>query len=299
MNKNKKTKDEIFELTIMKNVKRKSVFIDKVQIIGGVPLFSWLDINITELCNRKCEFCPRKDPIQYPSQNLNMDVRLAKKIADELKSYNYTGGIIFSGYGEPLMHDNAVDLVKTFGKDIHVELATNGDKLTEDMACRLFDAGLSVLMVSMYDGPYQVEYYKKMFSKIGIREGQYVLRDRWYSVEEDYGLKLTNRAGSVKNGNQAAIIIDKPCYYMHYSMQIDWNGDIMLCIQDFNKKIKSGNLYSQSLLDIWKSRNIAKYRKILGRGYRALYPCSSCNVNGTLHGLNHAELWNEIYGGEK
>jgi len=299
MNKDTKTKEEIFEQTIMKNIRRKSKYIDNVQIYDGVPLFSWIDINPTELCNRKCEFCPRKDPAAYPNQNLNMQVQLAMKIADELREYKYKGGVMLCGYGEPLLNSEIVKLVGAFGKEIHTELATNGDKLNESLLRELFSAGLGVLLVSMYDGPYQIDYFEEMFAKADLKKEQYVLRDRWYSINEDYGVKLTNRAGTVKDGNQPAVDEKKPCYYTHYSLQIDWNGDVMLCPQDFNKKIKFGNLYAESLWDVWRSKNIDKYRKILGKGYRAIYPCNNCNVNGTLHGKNHAEVWNEIYARSK
>lgn len=293
-----KTKKEIFEQTIMKNIRRKSKYIDKVQMRDGIPLFSWIDINVTELCNRKCVFCPRNEPSVYPNQNLNMEVSLTKKIADELKKYRFSGGVIFSGNSEPLLHNDIVEIVGIFGKSIHTELVTNGDKLNENLLRELIAQGLGVILVSMYDGPHQVDYFKNMFARIGLTQGQYVLRDRWYGIKEDYGLKLTNRAGTIKNGNQEELSGNRPCFYMHYSMQVDWNGDVLLCVQDFNKKIKFGNLYANSLWDIWTSQNISKYRQILGKGYRAVYPCNNCNVKGTLHGYNHARLWNEIHGDE-
>ena len=299
MNKDTKTKEDIFEQTILKNIKRKSKYIDNVQMYDGVPLFSWIDINPTELCNRKCEFCPRKDPAEYPNQNLNMQIELGKKTADELKEYKYHGGVIFSGHGEALLHNDIVNLVGVFGSDIHTELVTNGDKLSVGLAKELFAAGLGVLLVSMYDGPHQIDYFERMFKKVGIGSDKYVLRDRWYSVEADYGVKLTNRGGTVKEGCQEDVDENRYCYYTHYSLQIDWNGDVLLCVQDFNKKIKFGNIYAQLLMEIWKSDAITKYRKRLGKGSRAIYPCNCCNVNGTLHGCNHAKLWDEIYGGSK
>ena len=27
------------------------------------------------------------------------------------------------------------------------------------------------------------------------------------------------------------------CYYTHYSMMIDWNGDVYLCTQDWQRKV--------------------------------------------------------------
>ena len=37
-----------------------------------------VEINTTELCNRKCVFCPRVDEQVYPNQNLNMSREIAK-----------------------------------------------------------------------------------------------------------------------------------------------------------------------------------------------------------------------------
>jgi len=50
------------------------------------PLSSILtvELNTTELCNRKCVFCPRYDSEVYPNRNLNMTVDDAEKIAINL-----------------------------------------------------------------------------------------------------------------------------------------------------------------------------------------------------------------------
>ena len=108
-----------------------------------------------------------------------------------------------------MQHPDIVGLVKVFGQNIHTEMVTNGDKLQKELVQRLFDAGLDVLLVSLYDGPYQIDYFKEMFASAGIGEKQYILRDRWYSVEEDYGVKLTNRAGSVQTSFMRLLFTDQ------------------------------------------------------------------------------------------
>jgi len=286
----KSKKQEIFEQTILGNIKRKSEFVDHVQFVDDTPLFSWIDINPTELCNRKCSFCPRVDSSEYPNQHLNMSVKLANKVASELIELEYEGAVVFSGYSEPLLNPFIVDIVKEFGL-IHTEIVTNGDKLDESMIYDLYNAGLDVIVVSLYDGPFQIDEFKEKFEKIGSSESQYILRDRWYDVEEDYGLKLTNRGGKVADGDQPKVQLDRPCYYTHYSLMVDWNGDVMLCVQDWNKKVKFGNVNLDPLFDIWKSHNINKYRKMLGNGVRGISPCNQCNVDGTLHGYNHVKFW--------
>ena len=82
------------------NLRRKSNYIDVVQMINGSPVFSWIDINVTELCNRKCIFCPRIDDDFYPNQNLNISLDLIRKMAIELRSIEYQGAIVLCGFGE-------------------------------------------------------------------------------------------------------------------------------------------------------------------------------------------------------
>ncbi|MBT6672347.1 MAG: radical SAM protein [Lentimicrobiaceae bacterium] len=286
-------KEDVFEQTIMSNIKRKSEFVDQVQMVDGIPLFSWIDLNPTELCNRTCEFCPRVDKDLYPNQNLNISLDLCKKINDELKSLNYKGGLVLSGYSEPMLHPELIQVVKILGDSIHLELVTNGDKLTSKIAKELFENGLDIMVVSMYDGPHQIDEFTKIFKDANITENSYILRDRWYSVDEDYGVKLTNRAGVATEGNQDIVNMSRPCYYPFYSVMLDWNGDVMLCVQDWNKKIKMGNITFSSLLDIWQSSGYKKYRNVLKKGKRVLSPCSGCNTNGTLHGKEHLACWDK------
>ena len=185
---------EVTEKTKL-NILRKSDFVDKVQLdSNGNPLFSWLDISLTELCNRLCTFCPRIDKNFYPNQNLNFSISLAKKIADELHAMNYTGGVVFCGYGEPLLHPEIEKILEAF-RGIHTEIVTNGDKLHASRVADLFSCGLSFLCVSMYDGPHQVEYFENMMREAGVDKERYILRDRWHTEEDSFGHKLTNRSG--------------------------------------------------------------------------------------------------------
>ena len=82
------------------------------------------------------------------------------------------------------------------------------------------------------------------------------------------------------------------CFYTHYSMMIDWNGDALLCCQDmYNRTVKFGNVKDKSLLDIWTDAKLMEFRNKLKNGERSLSPCSNCNANGQIFGRNHAEKW--------
>ena len=44
------------------NIERKQPSINRVVMRDGIPLFSFIELNINELCNSTCTFCRRVDP---------------------------------------------------------------------------------------------------------------------------------------------------------------------------------------------------------------------------------------------
>lgn len=285
---------EITEKTKL-NLLRKSTFVDEVEFCadGKTPMFSWIDISLTELCNRLCTFCPRIDPDFYPNQSLHFGVPLAQKIANELRQVNYRGGVVFCGYGEPMLHPQLDKILSCF-RGIHTEIVTNGDRLTVKRTIELFEAGLSFLCISMYDGEFQVEHFDNMMQEAGVPKDRYILRDRWHNEDDQFGLKLTNRSGSLNFGPDPKEFEHHPCFYPAYSMAIDWNGDVLQCVQDWNKKVKYGNVGSSNLVDIWTSIKFHKSRVHLMDGNRSQSPCSSCNADGCFHGFNHVNEWTKV-----
>lgn len=278
------------------NLERKARVIDRVQMVGGKPFASWIDISPTELCNRSagshkaCVFCPRIDPAVYPNQRLHMPLALAQKIGDELRALKYEGAVVLCGFGEPLLHPQIVELCERLCGP-RLEIVTNGDRLSVPMIRALALGGVDYFVVSMYDGPHQVAKFHEMFADAGISPESYILRDRWQGVDEDFGLKLTNRGGTIDVGHQAPVDVNAACHYPAYSATIDWSGNFLLCVQDWTKKICYGNVASQSLLEIWNSPAMHKRRMKLIKGQRVDAPCSNCNACGTLHGASHAAAW--------
>jgi len=236
-----------------------------------------------------------------------MSVELAKNIAEQLADINFTGIVNISGTGEPLLTKHVVDIVKQFGdKGIHIEIVTNGDMLVSKKGSKLikdlYSAELCQFVVSMYDGPEQIDQFNTLFASCDVDKESYSLRDRWYDESEDYGLLYTNRAGNIGFEHLSDISKQKlmksgksACFYTHYSMMIDWNGDALLCCQDmYNRTVNFGNVKDKSLVDIWTDAKLTEFRNKLKNGERSLSPCSNCNANGQVFGINHMQAWGKL-----
>ena len=58
-----------------------------------------------------------------------------------------------------------------------------------------------------------------------------ILRDRWYNADSDFGVKLTNRAGTIETGNQISKNKFSKCFYTAYQFLVDWNGDVFYALK--------------------------------------------------------------------
>lgn len=254
-------------------------------------------LNITEMCTRKCSFCPRSDVKVYPNRKVSMTPETALAIAKNCKDDGYNGDIHISGFSEPLLNVKLSEILKnirTHLTDNHIILTTNGDKLSSDAMKMLYDNGVDFVTVSCYEKE-SFARFQKLFEENNISTEQYKIRPLWYVNDESVtGFMsrndFTNRAGAVTTIKTEWI--NQPCYFPFYKMMVDWNGDVLLCCDDWLRKAGSfGNLTRDNLSDVWYGEKFKSVREELLKGNRSNNEaCKSCNVNGLLMGKQSVEL---------
>ena len=253
-----------------------------------------VEINPTELCNRTCSFCPRHDPKVYPNRKLHMSVETASLLSDQLEAADFNGEIHITGYGEPLLNPDILQLIQAFSDRFHVEMITNGDRLSSGQASveALHQAGLRSLIVDCYDGPDQVIAMRDLLSHSQV---PWRIRNHHDTGDSDLVTiyQFNNRGGLLGTAE-----IKRPCFMPMYKAFIDWNGDLGLCCNDWARRFKSvGNIHITSFSDLWMSQSFVLTRQQLLKGNRSqLEACQSCDVNGVLQGAESAKLWREVTG---
>ena len=283
--------------TIQNNINRKKPILDRdPQFFEGLPIPSWIELSLIDVCNRSCSFCPKSDENIAPNTYQKMTMKLIDKLVYDLKKINFEGAFCLCGYGEPMLHKNYIDISNKLGELGGVEIITNGDLVNEKSLLEIYESNATRLLISLYDGPEQIVKFKKMIKDLNIPDDFVILRDRWYSDKIDYGVKLTNRVGTIKMGNQPKIenYSKKKCYYTAYQMLIDWNGDVFLCPQDWQRRQSMGNIMQDDIFNIWKGPILSKYRRKLLSGKRDLNPCNQCNADGEVYGGKHHQAWTNI-----
>tara|TARA_R110000772_G_scaffold114245_1_gene218632 strand:- start:147 stop:860 length:714 start_codon:yes stop_codon:yes gene_type:complete len=214
-----------------------------------------------------------------------MDLKLIDKIGSDLAASHYQNRLLYCGFGESLLYPQLTESIKLLKKHMpwqkNIHMVTNGDRLTYDKTVELIDAGLNKIFVSMYSGPEQEDKFKELFAKVGLNEENYILQHYYKPPEENYGfLYLSNRAGYLFNEDLPAL----GCNIPFYAMSVHWDGDVLLCSHDWEKKQVMGNIMETSVQDIWlKSQKLWQFRQKLATG-RDCHPCNKCNIKGVLYG---------------
>jgi len=251
------------------------------EIISILDTLQSIEISICNECNRSCHFCPNKT-------GQKMTLKTLSYITKHLNEIKYTGRIGLSGFGEPLLHGEiwAVILLLAAETDAKIELVTNGDYLNENVVGILHHAGVSKFLISLYDGPIQIQKFKEMFKKAGVPLDTLVMRHRYNMYENDFN----NRGGLLWKGK-----VDGPCYLPFYKLMINWNGDYHVCSNDWVGLTAELNVQKTSIKDFWFSKQMTKYRLNLLRNKRDLVPCKNCNCQGTLVGENQFKYFEKYY----
>jgi len=285
------------------NLKNKSKTVEgKIQLFqyDGIklPLPTEIEISESGTCNRTCSFCPRSAP-DFQDKKEFISNELHEKLCTELQKLNYKGTIRYSGFVEPMLDKNIynlISMVKNFLPDCNVEMVTNGDPLNLNRLNKVFRSGLNRILISAYDGKEDADKLEDLCKEAQLSSNQYIVRHRYYSEEQDFGITLSNRSGLMENAEfkieSLKEPLKNPCYIPSYTFFLDYQGDVLMCPHDWGKKVILGNLNKENLLDIWFSKKSMRIRKMLNNSNRNFSPCNVCDVEGTFMGEKNSGYFN-------
>lgn len=242
---------------------------------GKIDFFDSIAIETTTYCNLRCKNCPNSIYERGILKNKKMmDINLFKKIIDDLSKAGYRGNLMLHFYGEPLTDERLPNLVKYSRKKLPlatIQINTNGFLLTIENYRNLIRSGVNKFFITQYVN----------IMPIGVKEVLYYLNRRpkkenkieYRVLGEDIG--LSNRGGEINV--KKVVDFERPiCTYPNVGMHIDYEGNVVLCCNDYHSSVKLGNVKKEDIVKIWNSGFYKKLRnEIRARKYR-LKICKKC-----------------------
>jgi radical SAM protein with 4Fe4S-binding SPASM domain len=276
--------------------------------------YPWgVDIGTTNLCNAACIMCPHSKLKKMGT----MDMKLYKKIIDNCSKLKINI-ITLSFFGEPFLDKTIIEKIKYAKfKGMTVAFYSNASLLNEKLAKEIIEAGLDSITIS-FDGATKETYekirkklnfdvtkknvlnlietrnkMKKVNPKINLvlvelEENKKEIKqfyNEWKNKVNSINIiNMRNWANDIqKEGTKESFhfnkkIKRKPCALIWLKMVVDWNGDVVLCCDDWNHSTVLGNLKKQTIEEIWGGEKLKKIREAhKKREFWKVPLCSGCN----------------------
>jgi radical SAM protein with 4Fe4S-binding SPASM domain len=259
--------------------------------IEAVDLPRLYQIESTSKCNLACPFCPRTtDLVANGKRDMNSDMPLDKFI-QILDAMPWIKSLELFHFGEPFMQKNLHEYIQACtDRGIYTVIASNLLPATNDKLDKAFAAGLKFLVMDV--DSLDAEKYASM--RINGRLDQlhsrvkYILAhpQRPYCIAQTIKLdgkeEYTQEEFEAWTGGLAADEIrykfldsfrgeiveqkgtlgpDDICKEPFYGFTVHVNGNVVPCDRDWAGENVMGNLFEQSVKEIWQGEKYVEFRK--------------------------------------
>ncbi len=250
-----------------------------------------LAIETTCCCNAKCRMCPQAS---LKRQKGLMSREVHCLIVDKVAKWGAPiSSITHAGLGEPLL-DNSLEEKIRYEKGVFkgatVTIFTNASLLDERRGRSLISAGLDGISISVQG--FRKETYEKIM-RLSYEQTQQNIsnllklnRDAGSPIRVQVSLVPTELHAKEEieefvqywTGRVDAVVIPPwiswggffqqtskktqwPCRYIWEVLQVDWDGTVKMCCEDYDTRFPMGDLKTQSLREIFNSPRMQRQRK--------------------------------------
>jgi radical SAM protein with 4Fe4S-binding SPASM domain len=260
-----------------------------------IPLFERLQIESQSNCNRSCWFCPRtydrsgKYHDQAGKAVLNqMPTEKILDLLDQARALDFRGRVAFYHYSEPLLDERSLMLAEAAReRGMEPYLHTNGDVLKHnERLCEEVKKLYGLIVVGLYDYQTNEEledskrYWNQKlsganlaFSPIGLSAARST-----HSIGAPRALVPSDKRMSMPDLTYA----NAPCHRPLIRMLIQYDGEMCHCCEDLHGAFQLGNIYQNSMEELWFSECHQEIVKDLLAGGREEHSlCRNCPMPPT------------------
>jgi len=240
---------------------------------GNFPLFRQVLIETRTDCNNHCSFCPHT---HYKKALNIMTWECYCRIIDSLAEIRYNGRIALMISNEPLLEKRLIEMIhyaKSISQGFFLDITTNGKLLTKDTIDILFISGLDNITINDYRSDRTI-YPNKLSDNLEEVQNAYGNNPKVTIIKRRTDEQLPNYAGIIKqpfNPKEYGF-----CNFPFRKLIFAYNGNILLCCNDFSYKTSFGNIFKNSIMDCWYNEEYNRIRFALLKNER-IGLCSQCN----------------------
>lgn len=297
-----------------------------------------LHVENTNICNLKCIHCPQANPYElisnYKPQNMKFD--LWKKIVDEVVLYKTA--LRLTPDGETMMPNDWCKFIDyALKKNIYLlTFNTNGFFLENDKLEVLLqpsktkiaiEISLDALWKNSYDKIRKksdyIRVYKNIFTLLEERKkrnlsnikimvsciNQPELEDNEFNLFIKYWEDIVDKVITRTYVNTKGLTPEKksvmakvekrwPCLVLFTRLVISMDGKVRFCPDDWKKETVIGDVYNNSIAEIWQNEQMNKLREMHLNycGEKAHPTCAYCtDWKAIKWGYDYTKVLNDLF----
>ena len=242
--------------------------------------------NISNICNRKCRFCPNFAPDLVDNYYLQWmkkqpDLMDVNKYADMLKRMGilrwFIKGVSLTGRGDPIMHPDLLKFCEIANNfKIPFSITSNGDTMDDEFFEKLsklkYCRWVRVSLFNVNKAKYWLDMQAK--HKVTIK----FINETGYHVDGyDDGFITVNNPANEKHSTMPINFVEETYCRTPFSFNtLNTDGSIVPCITF----IEVGNAFEQSFMSIWNGKKMRDVRKLALKMQIPdhLADCKNCGV---------------------
>ncbi|MFA5992272.1 MAG: SPASM domain-containing protein [Candidatus Pacearchaeota archaeon] len=278
-----------------------------------------LQIENTNACNARCIMCPHN--LMKRKQKV-MSFKNFKKVVDEaMVNYGSLRILTITGFGECLVDRGIVEKIKYVNEkypQLKIDLFTNGALLKKEISDQILDLSIHKINFSInstekgYKDITGLDYQKVRenilyfcnrkkemkkiyplvnFSLMILKENKSEI-DAFIAEWSPYGDSVMTYLPLEWTGNKKVETGEKPpfrekrwaCIPLWQNIMVDVDGNIIMCCQDYESKIKFGNILKKPIKEIMNSPKFQAIREMHKKGNFSMDLCNTCDnwINSSL-----------------
>ena len=142
-------------------------------------------------------------------------------------------------------------------------------------------ARVYVRFILQKDNYLELDDFKKIWKNMGIPIEIGIVNNRAGAVLnfEDIGLSYKRIPFKYKLAQNVFLLLTGGCYNLSNSFNILYSGDVIMCCNDYIKKIILGNAWESSIAEIWAGKKYQSVREaIFKKEFDNIPECNTCSL---------------------
>ncbi|HTY74888.1 MAG TPA: radical SAM protein [Candidatus Nanoarchaeia archaeon] len=142
-------------------------------------------------------------------------------------------------------------------------------------------ARIVVRFLRQKDNDFELNSFREFWAKKGVSVMTDIVNNRGGSLSNFEDIRLTHENSSLRKNVTSilGLMLTGGCWDLATSFNVLYNGDVIICCNDYAKRIILGNVKNNSVKEIWNGKKYQAFREtVFSKDFEKIPECKNCSL---------------------